>query len=116
MDDQAEMCPCVRNGDLAPGWSGPSRKDPDHPDATVTLRRCGRCGRPWLSYFFEYTYFPEERDRTAWYRGLLSESQVESVTPGSARAVLEGLEWYWAGGSHHLGHVHRSSGPLQDPG
>jgi len=116
MDHEAEVCPCVRNGDLTPGWSGPGRQDPAHPDATATVRRCGRCARPWLSYFFEYTYFPEDRDRTAWYRGLLSEAQAESVTPGSARSVLEGLEWYWAGGSHHFGRVHRSSGPLQDPG
>ena len=62
------MCPCVWNGDLAPGWSGPGR------------------------------------------------AQAGSVTPGSARAVLEGLEWYWPGGSHHFGRVHRSSGPLHDPG
>lgn len=69
-----------------------------------------------VSYVFEYTYFPEERDRTAWYRGLLAEDQAGSVTPGSARTVLEGLEWYWAGGSHCSGHVHRGSGPLRDPG
>lgn len=75
----------------------------------VTIETCLQCGRNWLRYFVEYEAFPESG---RWYRGLLPAERAGAVTPGSAVAILEALDWYFYGGSYFRTTGKIGSGPL----
>ena len=79
--------------------------------ADVAVDRCRTCGRYWLSYEFEFESFSRSG---RWYRGLITPEAARTVTPETAAAVLEGLPWYFAGGSWFGGRIHRRSGRLED--
>lgn len=61
----------------------------------VIINTCKACGRKWLHYAVEYEAFSQSG---RWYRGVVSEEQAESVTPESAVAILESLDWHLYGG------------------
>ena len=63
----------------------------------VSIWTCKRCGSKWLYYFVEYEAFTASG---RWYRGLVSEEVVSTVTPETAVEVLEGLEWRISGRSY----------------
>jgi hypothetical protein len=75
----------------------------------VTLLLCPACGQIWLRYLYEMEGFSRSG---RWYRGAITGKQAAEVTAGNARAMLEGLEWYFYGGSYFEGRSGRSSGPL----
>ena len=75
----------------------------------VSIKTCRRCRRKWLHYFVEYPAFTKSG---RWYRGLISENAAGSVTPATAVAVLEALEWRFAGGSYFESTGFKSSGRL----
>lgn len=63
----------------------------------VTLETCRRCGALWLVYQVEYEGFSGSG---RWFRGLLAPEDRSAITPRGAVAYLEGLHWYFAGGSY----------------
>jgi hypothetical protein len=78
--------------------------------ADVTLNRCRTCGRTWLRYLVEYEAFSRSG---RWARGLISEADANTITPETAVALLNGLEWYLYGGSYFDGISGRRSGPMR---
>ncbi|MDP3172822.1 MAG: hypothetical protein Q8M88_00115 [Phenylobacterium sp.] len=66
--------------------------------ADVGLLRCRTCRRLWLRYFVEYEAFTQSG---RWARGLISEAAAATITPETALAHLDGLEWYLYGGSYY---------------
>jgi len=74
--------------------------------AEISLQTCKRCGRIWLRYFYENEAFTKSG---RWYRGLVPDDQVESVSAEGAREFLGKLEWYLCGGSFY-GKVFKTSG------
>lgn len=77
--------------------------------ADVAVETCRTCARTWVQYHFEYEAVPRSG---RWYRGLVPASVAAGLAVTDARAVLEGLPWYWAGGSYFDGQVTRRSGKL----
>lgn len=75
----------------------------------VSVETCRACGRHWLRYFLEYEAFSKSG---RWYRGLISEDVAHTVTPSSAVAILENLDWYFYGGSYFDTAGKKGSGPL----
>ena len=63
----------------------------------VSVQSCKTCGSQWLHYFVEYEAFSKSGH---WYRGLVSAEALRSLRPESAVALLEGLPWYFYGGSY----------------
>jgi hypothetical protein len=77
--------------------------------ATASLDTCRACGRIWLTYGFEIEAFSKSG---RWYRGLIAPDAARTVTAASAAALLESLDWYWAGGSYFDGQVLRRAGAI----
>jgi hypothetical protein len=75
----------------------------------VTLLICPVCDQMWLQYLYELEGFSRSG---RWYRGAITGQQSAEVTAETAKAMLEGLEWYFYGGSFFDGRSGRSSGPL----
>lgn len=75
----------------------------------VSIQTCNRCGSKWLYYFVEYEGFTASG---RWYRGLISEEVARSVTPETAVAVLEDLEWRISGGSYFRSTGIKGAGPV----
>ena len=78
--------------------------------ADVTLNLCRTCGRTWLRYLVEYEAFSRSG---RWARGLISEADANTISPETAVAHLNGLEWYLYGGSYFDGISGRRSGPMR---
>jgi hypothetical protein len=78
--------------------------------AAVTLNRCRTCGRTWLRYLVEYEAFSRSG---RWARGLINDDAAKTITPETAVAHLDGLEWYLYGGSYFDGISGRRSGPMR---
>src|SRR5690606_3724726 len=62
----------------------------------VSLFTCIHCGTKWLHYYAEYESFSRSG---RWYKGIISDKEAKEITPESAVAYLEGLDWYIFGGS-----------------
>jgi hypothetical protein len=75
----------------------------------VSIETCRACGSKWLRYLAEFEAFTKSG---RWYKGLLSEEAARSITPETAVAVLESLEWRFAGGSYFESTGFRSTGPV----
>jgi hypothetical protein len=65
--------------------------------ADVTIDTCKKCQSKWLKYQVEYAGFSRSG---RWYRGQVPDEVARTVTPESAIAVLEKLDWYLYGGSY----------------
>lgn len=72
----------------------------------ASIDRCKRCGRYWLHYLMEYEYLTAAG---RWFRGIVTPEVAASATAESATRILEGLEWYFRGGSAFGGKVTRTS-------
>ena len=77
--------------------------------AEVSLETCKSCGSVWLRYFVENEAISGSG---RWYRGLVPAEVAQAVTPESALAALEKLEWRFAGGSHFESAGFRTTGPM----
>ena len=75
----------------------------------VSLKTCKRCGRKWLHYQIEYEAFSGSG---RWYRGLISDDLLKTVTPESAVVILEGLDWHFYGGSYFKTQGRKGSGQI----
>lgn len=75
--------------------------------AEVRIKTCKTCGSIWLHYFVEF----EHRSNSGrWYRGLVSPETLENLPPDQAANVLEGLPWYFYGGSYFASYGARGGG------
>ena len=73
----------------------------------VEIWTCRRCGRPWLRYFWEAEGFTASG---RWGCGPVSPEVAATVSPESALDTLEGLPFYFIGGSY-FGDVGKVRGP-----
>jgi hypothetical protein len=75
----------------------------------VAIETCRACGNLWLTHSVTYEGFSRS---TRWYRGLVSAEVAASVTPETAVAVLDGLDWHFAGVSYFGSSGAKGSGPV----
>ena len=68
--------------------------------AEVSVLLCQNCGQHWLRYFYENEAFTASG---RWYLGAITPTQLAALTSESAKAILEGLDWYAYGGSFYGG-------------
>src|SRR6266496_5674115 len=66
--------------------------------AEVSVLICQECGQHWLRYFYEVEAFTGSG---RWYLGAITPEQFATLTIEQAKAVLEGLGWYYYGGSYY---------------
>ena len=106
-----ESCECLQSGPRFPDARATSigTDQSNGRFAEVEAIECLRCGRLWLKYGWELEW---ESHSGRWYAGIVNPDQTEGLAPEDATRVLEGLDWYLAGGSYYDGHVSRRSGPL----
>lgn len=105
--EQAATCSCF----AAPLRSLASAKELGMDDhfAEVSILVCPRCGQHWLRYFFELEAFTASG---RWYLGAIPAEQAARLGVEDARAVLEGLSWYFYGGSYYGSRCGRTSGRI----
>ena len=77
--------------------------------AEVSVLSCQECGQHWLRYFYEVEAFTGSG---RWYLGAITPEQFATLTVEQAKAILEGLGWYYYGGSYYQGRDGRSSGTI----
>ena len=77
--------------------------------AEVSVLVCQDCGQHWLRYFYEVEAFTAS---TRWYLGPISAEQSAALSAEDAKSILEGLRWYYYGGSYFHGRSGKSSGPI----
>jgi hypothetical protein len=76
----------------------------------VSVNTCKRCRRDWLEYFVEYEHLTAAG---RWFRGVVAPETAASVKPSEVKTILEGLEWYFRGGSAFGGRGIKTCGPLK---
>ena len=77
--------------------------------AQVSLLVCSNCGQQWLRYFYEVEAFSASG---RWYLGAITPEQASVLTAENAKATLDGLIWYFYGGSYYGGRSGRASGTI----
>ena len=77
--------------------------------AEVSVLTCRGCGQHWLRYFYEVEAFTGSG---RWYLGAITPGQLQELSTGNARAMMEGLGWYFYGGSYFDGRSGRRRGVL----
>lgn len=77
--------------------------------AEASILICPKCGRHWLRYFYENEAFSASG---RWYLGLITEEQSSTLIANGAKSTLEGLIWYFYGGSYFQGRKGKGSGPI----
>lgn len=75
----------------------------------VSVETCKRCGSRWIVYSVEYEAFSQSG---RWYRGLSSPEMIIHLTPEGAVVALEGLPWYFYGGSYFETTGRKGTGPV----
>lgn len=96
-----EACPCLAGDTYYQNFEERSLgTDRDFGEATVF--KCKRCGRYWLQYHVEYEHLTAAG---RWFRGVVNPEIAASARAESAKRILEGLDWYFRGGSAWGGRV-----------
>ena len=75
----------------------------------VKIEVCKKCHTSWLSYQVEYEAFSKSG---RWYRGIIGAESIASMSPEEAPKYLEGLAWYFEGGSYFDSNGKLSKGHL----
>ena len=89
---------------------GPARElGMDSRFAEVSVLDCRRCGQHWLRYFYEVEAFTGSG---RWYLGAITPEHLSSLNPENAKVMLEGLGWYFYGGSYFEGRSGKRAGEL----
>ena len=65
--------------------------------ADITIHTCNHCGAKWVKYFAEYEAFSRSG---RWYKGIITEKEMEYLKPEDVVSYLEKLDWYIYGGSY----------------
>jgi hypothetical protein len=81
----------------------------DNRFAEVSILVCPNCGQYWLRYFYEVEAFTGS---ARWYLGPISEEHASTLGAEDAKGVLEGLAWYYYGGSYFYGRNGKRAGPI----
>ena len=90
-----QKCPCL-DGETYYENSEARDLGVDRDFGEARIWRCRRCGRYWLEYMVEYEYLTAAG---RWFRGIITPETAASAEAASAKKILEGLEWYFRGGS-----------------
>ena len=78
--------------------------------ADVYLDTCNPCGARWLHYLAEYeSYTASGR----WYRAIIPEGVVKSLTPQTAASIISAQDWWLRGGSYFASTGESGAGHLQ---
>ena len=77
--------------------------------AEVSVLVCRDCGQYWLRYFYEVEAFTAS---ARWYLGPISAEQSATLSAEDAKSILEGLRWYYYGGSYFHGRSGKSLRPI----
>lgn len=77
--------------------------------AEVSALVCRSCGQHWLRYFYEHEAFTSSG---RWYLGAVAPGQLSALQAEGAKSLLEGLDWYFYGGSYYGGRVGKASGEI----
>lgn len=77
--------------------------------AEISLLTCAKCNRLWLRYHYEIEAFTASG---RWYLGAITPEQATLLTADNAKSTLEGLSWYYFGGSYFDGRIGRTSGTI----
>jgi hypothetical protein len=77
--------------------------------AEVSLLSCSLCSQKWLRYFYEVEAFTASG---RWYLGAITKGQASHLMAENAKSILEGLSWYFYGGSYYGGKSGRTSGRI----
>ncbi len=75
----------------------------------ASLHVCPDCGQYWLRYFYEVEAFTASG---RWYLGAITAEQASALTADQARSILEGLDWYYYGGSYFSGRSGKAAGVI----
>jgi hypothetical protein len=102
-----EACPCFAAP--ATGLFTVKELGLDSRLAEVSVLICQECGQHWLRYFYEVEAFTGSG---RWYLGAITPEQFATLTVEQAKAILEGLGWYYYGGSYFQGRDGQSSGTI----
>ena len=103
-----QECPCLAG---EPHDSENTFIGVDSDFGEVSVARCKVCGRFWLHYLMEYEYLTAAG---RWFSGVITPEVAATIEPEAAKEVLEGLDWYFRGGSAFGGEVLRTaSGQLK---
>ncbi len=105
---QSEVCDCLTTPNEH--LSVLQELGSDRHFARVSLLICRGCGRHWLKYFAENEAFTASG---RWFLGAISFDQHSNLKRENARLMLEGLDWYFFGGSYFDGKTGKTSGALQ---
>jgi len=105
--DSDECCGCL--GVAYRNLSGYRELGMDESFAEVSVLRCRECGRHWLRYFYEQEAFTASG---RWYLGAITPGQLSALNAGNAKSLLEGLDWYFYGGSYYEGRGGKASGVI----
>jgi hypothetical protein len=73
----------------------------------VTIETCKSCGPKWIMYFFEH---PLIGHSGTWHRWLITDEMASFVRADNAITFIEGLEWYFRGGSFYKSAGEKCSG------
>lgn len=65
--------------------------------ADVTIQTCLHCGTKWLNYLVQFEAFTGSG---RWYRAVVTEKELTTMTPENAVAFLEHVPFYMYGGSY----------------
>ena len=107
LSDQAGSCGCFAAPDHFLIFDKALGMDDNF--AEVSLLVCSACAQPWLRYFYELEAFTASG---RWYLGAITVEQAALTTAAEAKSMLEGLSWYFFGGSYFGGRSGRSSGRI----
>jgi hypothetical protein len=77
--------------------------------AEVSVLICRNCGQHWLRYFYEVEAFTGSG---RWYLGAITPGQLSALSPENAKTMMEGLGWYFYGGSYFEGQSGKRLGEL----
>ena len=77
--------------------------------AEVSVLTCRECGQHWLRYFYEAEAFTGSG---RWYLGAITPGQLSALSAENAKVMMEGLGWYFYGGSYFDGQSGERRGEL----
>jgi hypothetical protein len=77
--------------------------------AEVSILCCQTCRQHWLRYLYELEGFTASG---RWYLGAITRQQLSTLTADNAKSYLEGLDWYYYGGSYFGGRSGKASGQI----
>ena len=77
--------------------------------AEIAIGKCPECAQQWIRYHYENEGLSGSG---RWYLGAISDLQANTMHVNQAKAILEGLEWYWVGGSYYGGRISVRSGSI----